>query len=417
MSEREYTQETFYAKTYWANSYYAALLPLEYFLSQVLLRGDMTRVLWSSEDIAFRKRFQSVGIENGGDFETIQPQTLNFPFVSYWYTGGLWTPDDRPFSVQPMQMIRGTWTEGLPANLRAMAVKTSFDATAYFDRDDEARMGYEAMLWEQQPKGPVQFATTLGWRGVDLVVPVNITIESIEFNPEYKEGDWLKKQRMVPIKMKFVVRTYILFFPHQLNSDGTRRLATPFSTGAVTVDPEEDKVYITEEVILNFAAAKQWGTLDEFTGTAIITDPDSLTLTELTNKVADVRALTSDIVTGYFQPATDITVNACIVDPNSITPTSFNLMWAVRPADMPNLDFIRILVPGQPPTIVQATDPAQTAITGLYPLSTYEVTLLFYSISGAITEFKLTVTTAADSTDTNPLPAKRRRGRLKGTEW
>jgi hypothetical protein len=413
----EYAQTSFFDKTTWSNSYYAALLPVEYFLSQVMLRGDASRVFWSSDDIAFRKRFQNATVENGADFDQIQPQTLNFPFANYWYSGGLWVPDDRAFAVNPIQMMRGLWDVGLPTYMRAMAVKTTLDATVYYDRDDDARMNYEAIMWEQQPKGPVQFTTSVSWQGVEIALPVFITIESIEYNPSFQEGDWLKQQRILPIKIKLAVRTYILFFPRQTNIDGNPRPFTPFGTGAST-SPENDQIYITERVILDFATAKQWGTAgpvtaSDYVGTAANSEPVGPNAVDLDV----VNPIVTDIVQGYFQAATDITVNAVVVDPATITPTSFTLSWAVRAADLPNLTALKIQVPGQTPIIITDSTVTTQIVDGLFPNSTYEVTALFYSASGSITTFSLTTTTAADPTDLNPLKPKRRRGQLKGMTW
>ena len=133
--------------------------------------------------------------------------------------------------------------------------------------------------------------------------------------------------------------------------------------------------------------------------------------------VMPVNPVTSDIVQGYFQPATDITVNACIVNPASITPNGFTVSWAIRPADIPNVQFVRVLVPGQSALVVENSAVNSQVVTGLYPGSTYQVSVLFYSNSGAITSFALDVTTLPDPTDTNPIPPSRRRGKLIGQTW
>jgi len=412
---REFSQESYFDHSRYTNTYYAAQMPLEYFIANVLMRGDLSRIVFSADDIAFRKRFQTADVENGGDLETMKASELNFPFANYWYDGS-WVPDDRAFAVQPMQMIRGTWTEGLPAYLQALAVKASFNFTAYYSRDDDARLAHELLLWEQQPKGPVQFATTLRWKDTSLLVPVMMTIEEApEFNPEYNESDWLKAQRIFPISFKITVRSYSINMQAQENHDNTQRNFSTYSTGIIN----SQSLYLSEEVILNFAAAKGWGQLTDDTDevTADLDKEDEFTPEEAATKIAEPREITTDLVRGYFQPSTDIYVNACMIDSSTITTTSFELKWNIRPADYDIFDHIKILVPGHEPVKIEDVRQKSQIINDLYPSSEYKITVLFYSTSGGITDFHLTVLTLEDPSNPVKTPMTRRMGKLKGMEW
>lgn len=414
---REFIQEKFFDHSRFTNTYYATLPPLEYFIANTLMRGDMSRVLWASDDMAFFRRFMTVGSDNGGDVSQIRPSNLELPFVNYWYNGS-WEPDDREYAVQPMQMIRGQWQEGLPGYLRALAVMTTFSFTAFFGRDDDARLGYELLLWEQQPRGPVQFMTKLEWKGTEILVPVFFTIENMNFNPEFQESEWLKAQRILPFKFDIIARTYSIYMQAQETFDGYQREKAPFATGLINPDPEG--LYISEEVILNFASAKGWGTLDEETATYIDYDldtADEFTDAERASGVATPREITTDLVQGYFEAGTNIGVNRCEVDPETITQNGFTLTWQVRPADMDSFDHMKILVPGQNPVWISDPKQKEYEFGGLYPNSDYRVTVLFYSKSGGITDFHLDVQTAEDPTDPIKRPLKRRMGRLRGMEW
>ena len=112
---REFTQASFFDHSTYANVYHAAKIPLEYFLADVLVRADMTRVQWSSDAYAFRRRFELADAQNGGDVASLQASNLNLPFVNYWYENGtFWQPDDRPFAVNSQQMLRGQWQKACP---------------------------------------------------------------------------------------------------------------------------------------------------------------------------------------------------------------------------------------------------------------------------------------------------------------
>jgi hypothetical protein len=234
---------------------------------------------------------------------------------------------------------------------------------------------------------------------------------------------------MFPIQIKMVVRTYVLAYPHQkpLVDLSDTRPQPPYNTGRLDYG-SDDKIYITEQVLLNFAAVKQWGTLndgedisgmvgtnpgDYYTQNASLDEKDGVDGALYTSKSINDTVL--DIVTGYFSSTEEVYVNACEVDPKSITQTSFKLSWAIRKSELKYLQDVTIKVPGQPEIIITDERIKNQVISGLYPNSEYDVLVLFHSTNGGVRDFHLHVTTANDPN--NPTPLKRRRGKLKGMEW
>lgn len=424
---REFTQTQFFDTQNWQNVYYSAQIPLEYYLADVLMKADLTRVQWSSDAYAFRRRFELADAQNGGDYSTLQPSSLNLPFVNYWYENGkFWEPDDRPFSVNSQQILKGQWQEGMPARLYAIAVKTPMIGTAYYSTDVDARMAYERLLWERQPKGPIQLSSAVKWKGVDLQIPVFLTFESVNFNPKFNETDWLKQQRMFPLQFNITLRTYAIYYPHQVNGLSADRPMPPYSTGSrgEGAHHNDDNVYITESVLLNFAARKQWGSLsDEGIVDMSVVDVNPLPTdqdaadgeTDVQYSSQEVNDAVVDIAAGYFTAATDVYVNECAVDPTTITQTSFAVHWVVRKSELQYLRDVTIYVPGQAPIVITDVHTKKQEITGLYPNSEYGVIVLFHSTNGSAKDFHLVVTTADDPA--NPTPLKRKRGKLKGMEF
>jgi len=363
---------------------------------------------------------------NGVNFKTIQASALGFPFITYWYENGkFWELDDRPNVQNTSQMVRGLWQAGLPTAMKAMAVKTTFDITIFYDSDQDARIGFEKLLWEYNPKGPIQFTSSVTWKNTDISIPTFFTIESFQYNPEYKEGDWLKKQRILPINLKITLRTYILYYPYQVDLLTNQIPETSvWNTGAKS--DADNAVYITERVLLAFAESKAWtdasttggadgptdlsGNPEEINGDIIPSQPvlDSTGTTEL-----------QDVIQGYFEASTDIMLDLAVVPSDTITESGFLLKWEVSQESLPNLAQVKILIQGRDPIIIDDPSIKEVWITGLYPNSQYSVVMLFYSIGGRITDFHLTVTTLAvpGQHETPDLPQRRRLGPLKGTTW
>lgn len=413
---REFVQKKFFDHNPFANTYYASLMPLEYFIANVLMRGDLRRVVWASDDMAFYRRLLTVGTQNGADTTNIKPANLELPFANYWYNGS-WTPDDRIHSTQPAQMINGTWHEGLPAYLRAMAVRGELSFTAFYSRDDDARLAYELLLWEQNPKGPAQFATHLQWQGIQLAIPSFFTIEEPSFNPDFQESEWLKAQRIFPIKFRIVLRTYSIHMRAQESYDGINRETATFATGIPNFG---GNMYLTEEAILNFAAAKGWGELDSsgpLDSSEDLDEADPFTEEEQATLIADPRAITSDLVTGYFENPGDVNINFCQVQPDSVTQNAFTLEWQIKPSDRELFSHMKVLIPGQTPVWINDTSLTSYVMSGLYPNSDYHIIVLFYAKSGTVTDVQLHVQTLEDPTDPIKRPLRRKMGQLRGMEW
>lgn len=413
---REFVQEKFFDHNPFANTYYASLMPLEYFVASVLMRGDLKRVVWASDDMAFYRRFLTVGTQNGADTTHIKPANLELPFTNYWYNNG-WTPDDRVYAVQPAQMINGIWHEGLPAYLRALAVKGEFSFTAFYSRDDDARLAYELLLWEHQPKGPVQFATQLEWEGIKIAIPVFFTLSEPIFNPDFQESEWLKAQRIFPIKFNVTIRTYSI---HMKAQDTYAGLKPAYSTYGTGLKNAGSNMYITEEAILNFAAAKGWGSLDDvrpFDPEKNLETLNPFTEAEQESLVADPQLITTELVTGYFQAAQDLEINFCRIDEEKITQNTATIEWQLRAADRENFAHVKILCPGQAPVWIGDVNQTSYTMAGLYPNSDYHFIVLFYAKSGTVTDVHFHVQTKEDPSDPVKRPLRRRMGQLRGMEW
>ena len=408
---REIEQNTYYDHSVFTNTYYASQIIIEYFVSNCLMKGDLSKIVYSTEDIAFRKRFELVAQENGADIEKANISALQLPFISYSFDGPT-EPDDRALSVQPMQMIRGTWQKGLPAFLKALAVKQTYNFTAYFNRDDDARLAYNMLLWEKNPTGPLRFTTEVKWKNTLIQLPVFCTIDSIQFNPTYKEGDWLKQQRIIPITFKITTRTY----EFHTKSQTPKIYTAPYKLNGIssTIDDNDNQVYLTERVILNFASDKQFGLTDD---NPIRTEPDDMTIEEQTTLIRKVNPIALEIVNSYFQETKDIYVNSCTAVQSSISFNDFTLRWFIKPSDLQYFDYMEIHIPGHESIRIKDKYKKEQRIEGLHPNSIYNITCLFYSTYGNITTVNVKVTTTSDENNPVKSPLKSKLGKLEGMSW
>jgi hypothetical protein len=350
----------FYDHSSYSNIYYAVQILFEKYFGNNIFRGDISRIVYASDDYSFRQRSEDVDKDGGFHQEDEYMRDLDLPFMNYWYTN-YWTADDRTAALQSPQVINGT-DEGTSHSLRAIAVKSNMTATMYFDRDDDARLAYEMILWEQLPT-KIYLSTVVMWKNQLIGIPVNVDIDTVDFNPEFSESDWLDAKRITTVKYNLTVRSYIIGIPFQ----------APLPGKSPSTQVDNGPVYITERVLLDFFAGKN---LD--------VDEENIEL----------------IVQEYFNPTYAITVNGTNAD--NITFNGARINWDVTEDEPDSLSYVKIRISGQ--ETVQLEPP----FTGFYDLTQlnenteYTVDLLFQVKSGEIKTERIVFSTLNNSATPEP---------------
>lgn len=233
----ELSRKQYYKHDNYVATYYALYIALERWLASVVFRNDISRVFLASPQYAYRRRFELT--DPTTSYTTLPSASLRFPFANYWPLNDGWMPDTR-LAANPASMLeRGISVQS--RILQAMMVTTDIELLLHFDREDDARLAYESLLWQSFRER--YHSTTVAWRGEVLEIPMNIKVQNLEFNPEFKEKDWLETNRIFIIKAVVQLRSYILKPPVQPN----------YNSDEVE---DNDKFYLTEEVILSLMKDK-----------------------------------------------------------------------------------------------------------------------------------------------------------------
>lgn len=222
----------FYKHENYAASYYALYIALERWIADTIFRYDVTRVFLASDEYAFRRRFELT--DPSINYEQLPISSLQFPFANYWPSQLGWRPDDRVASNPAALVISGISAQS--RLLRAMAVKADIPMTFYFDREDDARLAFEKLLWTAYVERYMQ--TQFAWRDEAIDLPLNVRISELQFNPDFKENDWLKQNRIFTIRATIGLRSFSLEPPPQ---------AELSVDAPVAID---EKFYLTEQVLL-----------------------------------------------------------------------------------------------------------------------------------------------------------------------
>jgi hypothetical protein len=349
----------FYKHENYVATYYALYIALEKWLANNIFRKDVSRVFLASNEYAFRRRFELT--DTSQDYRTAAASALHFPFANYWTGNVGWQPDER-VAANTATLVEVGISER-SRMLRAMSVTMPAACTFYFDREDDARLAYEKLLYTSYRE---QFlTTTVMWNGEVLGVPLNIKVEELQFNPNYKEGDWLVENRVFTIQATLNLRSYSLYPPEQ-----------PIYTSEL-IPENNERFELTEEVILELRAGKRL--------------PEVLTIDSLFNQ-------NPEIIVNYFRVV-------------STTATTCRIEWDVEAEE---LDIIRLAIRGRDEVNLSAADRFHT-FRKLTENSTYAVTIMFITKTGLSKSLALQFNTPLSVASAKVKEAEK--NSLVGTTW
>lgn len=371
---------------------------LEWFLSTLLFKGDVSRVLYSKEDIVFRRRTETVGQGFVKGENNINYVSLNLPFVCY-SAAGSYEEDDRPASMNTSAAVKGWISPETGIVVKAMPVKINYQATAFFAKLRDVDKAATLLYWEQYPKAPLYMSVENDVAGMKVDVPVNVTIESIDQNPDYAEKDWLEKSKIFPVKIGLTIRSYQLLIE---DFDNTIKLPVRFS--GLYAYNDEDIVFtqktsliwankkwtphIKSDVDLNNLDARDLVPVEKNTvkitedesKEAIYTDNQGKEVVLNNNgklvkeKLDDVIA---DTVDGYFNQ--DRECNLDELKQSSQTENSVTISWEIKESEIQNFESITFYIPGICSQGVYDCSAKSITINDLNPGSSYDCTIILYS--------------------------------------
>jgi len=354
---QEFATKTFFNLEPLGLSYYSAQIALEKYIATRVLRGDLSRILFTSTSFSFRARFE----QTDRSVHYTGASSLNFPFASYWYDG-YWSDDDRP-AVQNTHLMTVGIGDGT-RKIRARAVKTSIDYTFYFDTDSEARIAYDNIQWMVKPRSAI-IETGVKYKNSVIGIPIILELESLTFNPEFTEKEWLTQNRILPLTAKFTLRTYVL----------GPNIQVPVTNGLTGGFRDDIAEAYTEHVKFFFSSFKGIPAAD-------------------INEDADL----STVLDAYFNPTYEIVVDSLII--RDVSFHNAFLDWIVSYPNALGTDTltnVTIKIPGIAP--ISVDNPPLSwflEIPGLRELSTYTAHVYFTSPSGKVKIQTITFSTTND---------------------
>jgi hypothetical protein len=337
----------YYDLTKFSNTFYLIQIALETYFANNIFRSDLSRIVYASEQYAFRQRLNMLAKAGNPSVKELQ-----LPFMSYFRQGN-WEIDDR-LAIQNATAALGGFPDASIAGqrLRFLQVKTKFTCTCYANSDADAQTMYEALLWIQQPSAKQFSFGSMEYLGTQFDIPIHLSIEGLSFNPDTTEKDWLRQNRIIPIKFDIVIRSVSM----------AQKPQSPQSS----IFEDQTIPFITHKVILDFLAYKYKNTFYD-------------------DQHIDFE------VAGTF--TADPSLNGTLTV-SAATNTSITVNWSFNPdSDSLYTSTVKLVLNGYQEVEV-ARNLLSYTFTNLSPESLYNITIWFISNAEQITKYTASATTS-----------------------
>lgn len=227
----------YYQDSNYINVIYIIDLTLIDHFKNMLFLGDQSRIIYASNDYAFRKRSNN-NISN-----------LNLPFMNF-----------RIKSHEPGKRMRwnlpsnsqGVFIDELNTKVRFSPILLGYEASLWFHRDFDIKYAFNEVVWDSDNKTILNPHATIN--SIDLTFAAHLGYTNPSLDPQYNEKDWLDKNNIHSATVDFEIETFAL----KTNADVTIPTDLLFNF-ASHVDPIDDNYqealqftinHLTEEVEL-----------------------------------------------------------------------------------------------------------------------------------------------------------------------
>ena len=180
----------FYKNINFLNTIYATDLAMKQHLADLLFDGDSSRIIYSSNAYAFRKRAD----KNDGN--------LNLPFVNFYLRG--YDPGVRSRWNVAMYS-KGIFIPELQQKVRYAPITLDYEASFWSHTDIDNKYAFSEFVWDTDNKTILKPSVELLGHEIDF--PAHLGYTGLDLNPEYNEQDWLERNKIHSSSIDFELET------------------------------------------------------------------------------------------------------------------------------------------------------------------------------------------------------------------
>ena len=194
------------------NNVLSTNISLYKYLSKIFFDGDLTRIVWASTDLMFRKRQEQLSLRKLDNLPKDDLGILDMPFCSFRITQDGIQPGSQRVWWNPALNVEGIWFEELGRRLKITPVSINYEACFVCNHDTD-------LYWAQQNQIRDKSGETILESFVDAIAPdesvhtlKNIIIYNVEphINTQFAERDWLEKNKIQTITFDISCLTWLI---------------------------------------------------------------------------------------------------------------------------------------------------------------------------------------------------------------
>lgn len=221
----------YYKNVNFLNIMYATDIAMMQHFANLFFHGDMSRVIYSSNAYAFRKRAD----KNDGN--------LNLPFINLYMN--TYEPGDRLHWNSPMY-TKGTYIPELGEKVRYAPITLDYEASYWCHTDYDVKYAFSEFLWDTDNK--TILAPSVQIKEMDIPFPAHLSYDGLDLNPEYNETDWLERNKIHSASIDFQIETLTLKSNVDISIPNKVLFNFVMSQGGDTGSVEEAREYLVSEL-------------------------------------------------------------------------------------------------------------------------------------------------------------------------
>jgi len=233
MAQRYYDDPSF------LNTIYAVDLTLITHFANMFFGGDQTRVIYSSNEYAFRKRSD----QNKGNLElpflNFKLKDIDLGHASRWHPGAYST---------------GVYIDALETKIRFAPMVLSYDVSFWSHTSFDNKYAFTNVTWDANNKTILAPYVTVDVEDVSYAAHLSYT--GMSFEPQYNENDWLERNKIHSSSLDIEIETFNLIANTDITIPETLvfNFASAYNFDTDNYDEALEFVinHLTDEVELDF---------------------------------------------------------------------------------------------------------------------------------------------------------------------
>lgn len=199
--------KSYYDTSNFYNVYLSSTIAINQYLQSFLFPNDPNRIIYSSNEHAFRRRLKLQSSKNP-EVSSFQINTLNMPFMNYAVSSsGKDASTERTLNNNQLERL-GVMDWVSKKKIKMSPLRITYEGTYFSTEEIDIQYAFSELQWQAAMETLIKPKFQIGENIYENYG--NVTFNSIDYNPTYNEDDWLQQNKIRTIGLNFSLDTYLI---------------------------------------------------------------------------------------------------------------------------------------------------------------------------------------------------------------